>query len=75
MKKAVLIVVSGLFVLGILFPVEKTSEGPSPFINQIKSLFHYDKEHQKSPRAKEYPTRFERDVKKQLRYPADSPAK
>ena len=42
MKRFCCLSLSMVFMFGILFPVSRTSEeGKSPFIQQIKKIFHY----------------------------------
>ena len=41
MKKVLCLSLSAIFMFGILFPVSHTSEGKSPFIEQIKKVFGY----------------------------------
>ena len=71
MKQVIVLAMSVLFVFGILFPVSRTSEGPSPLFEAIKKFFHYGaSEETERPKAKKYPTKFEKTLKKQIRYPS-----
>jgi len=41
MERFLCLSLSSVLMFGILFPVSRTREGKSPFIQQIKSIFHY----------------------------------
>jgi len=102
MKKFFALSLSLVFMLGVLFPVRSTGEGKSPFVEEIKKLFHFSSGSVSAPKkqsgpvvkgekgtkffqavkdvfhyessgprrkAKRYPQKFDKAVKKQLRYP------
>jgi len=69
MRKTMVVTIFALFVLGVLFPVSRTSEGKSHFFQAIKDVFHYFPEDTQRPAVKETPTKFEDTMKEQLRYP------
>ena len=69
MRKAIVVTIFAIFVLGVLFPVSRTSEGKSHFLQAIKDVFHYFPEDTQRSAVKETPTKFEKTMKKELRYP------
>lgn len=64
MKKAMLAVIFATFIFGALI----TTQGKTHFFQAIKDVFHYSADAQ-SAAVKETPTKFERTMKKELRYP------
>jgi len=105
MKRFLCLSLAAIFAVGVLFPVSRTSEGKSHFVQQIKRLFnfsdgttgregakvkkgpvlhgeggsplfqdiknafHYFPEEKKRPNVKQYPPKFDKAVKRELRYP------
>jgi len=47
----------------------KITKGKSGFLQAVKDVFHYRAEDTQRPDVKEYPEKFEKDIKKQIRYP------
>ena len=104
MKKFFALSITAMFMLGVLFPATAPDRGKSPFVEQIKKIFHYsdgvsgtegtDKSpalkgegksglfqeirnvfhyfpgDKKRPGVKKYPSKFEKNLKKEMRYPA-----
>ena len=104
MKRFFALSITLMFMLGVLFPATPPDKGKSPFVEQIKKIFHYSDgvsgtegakkspalkgegksglfqqiknvfhyfpEDKKRPGVKKYPTRFEKDLKKEMRYPS-----
>ena len=67
MKKAMVATIFAIFVLGAMIPIH-SNEGKSHFFQALKDVFHYFPG-DNTPVAKETPTKFEKTMKKKLKYP------
>ena len=63
-----------VFVLGAALSPHITKE-KSTFLQSVKDAFHYFSGDTERPKAKKYPEKFEKDIKKQIRYPRKSETK
>ena len=56
MKRFLALSITAIFMLGVLFPISRTSEGKSAFVQQIKKIFHFSSGSTgKAPKAKKRP--------------------
>lgn len=68
MRKAMAVTIFAIFVLGVVIPISSADSKNSHFFQAIKDVFHYFPGETKAT-AKETPTKFEKTMKKELKYP------
>ena len=68
MKRFICLSLSVLFIFGAALS-PKLNKEKSHFLQNIKDLFHYHAEDTQRPKPKEYPPKFDKMLKKELKYP------
>ena len=68
MSRFIYLSLATLFVFGAVFS-PRMARGESTFVQGIKGIFHYSEDGADRPKPKTYPEKFEKDLKKQIKYP------